>query len=113
MACSRLAIERGIDLTLLTRGQHATGLPAGARSLTCRHGGCGRCGGVLGTQSFDVVVDWIAFTPAHIERDLNSFADGPAVHLYQLGERLSKTCDSLPDYRVDAFSQPALGLFAQ
>ena len=33
-ACSRLAIERGIDLTLLTRGQRATRLPAGAKSLT-------------------------------------------------------------------------------
>ncbi len=28
---------------------------------------------VLESEAFDVVVDWIAFTPAHIERDLNLF----------------------------------------
>ena len=27
----------------------------------------------LGNQVFDAVVDWIAFTPAHIERDIRLF----------------------------------------
>ncbi len=72
-ACSRLAIERGIDLTLLTRGQRAAQLPAGAKSLTVDMDDTAGAARVLGGQSFDVVVDWIAFTPAHIERDLNLF----------------------------------------
>jgi nucleoside-diphosphate-sugar epimerase len=72
-ACSRLAIERGIDLTLLTRGQRATGLPAGAGSLTVDIDDADAASRALGTQSFDAVVDWIAFTPAQIERDLNLF----------------------------------------
>jgi nucleoside-diphosphate-sugar epimerase len=72
-ACSRLAIERGIDLTLLTRGQRATGLPSGAKSLTVDIDDADAATRALSTQSFDAVVDWIAFTPAHIERDLNLF----------------------------------------
>ncbi len=73
-ACSRLAIERGIDLTLLTRGQRApTGLPAGATTLTADMDDEAGAARALAGRSFDVVVDWIAFTPAHIERDLNLF----------------------------------------
>src|ERR1019366_760323 len=33
-ACTRLAAELGIDLTLLTRGRRAAALPAGAKTLT-------------------------------------------------------------------------------
>ena len=72
-ACSRLAIERGIDLTLLTRGQRATRLPAGAKSLTVDMEDVAGAARMLSGQLFDVVVDFIAFTPAHIERDLNLF----------------------------------------
>src|SRR3954453_8973822 len=72
-ACTRLAIERGIDLTLLTRGQRTTPIPAGAKTLTVDIDDAAAAAQALSTQSFDVVVDWIAFTPAHIERDLNLF----------------------------------------
>jgi nucleoside-diphosphate-sugar epimerase len=72
-ACSRLAIERGIELTLLTRGQRSSGLPAGAKSLTVDIDDADGAAKALSTHAFDVVVDWIAFTPAHIERDLKLF----------------------------------------
>src|SRR5579863_7210438 len=72
-ACSQLAVERGIDLTLLTRGQRATGLPASVKTLTVDMEDSAGAARVLNAESFDAVVDWIAFTPAHIERDLNLF----------------------------------------
>jgi len=72
-ACTRLAIERGIELTLLTRGQRATAIPPGAKTLTVDIDDAAAATQALSNQSFDVVVDWIAFTPAHIERDLNLF----------------------------------------
>jgi nucleoside-diphosphate-sugar epimerase len=72
-ACSQLAVERGIDLTLLTRGQRATGVPAGVKTLTVDMSDADNAARTLHNQSFDVVVDWIAFTPADIERDLNLF----------------------------------------
>ena len=72
-ACSRLAVERGIDLTLLTRGQRATGIPAGVRTLAVDINDGESAARALHAQSFDVVVDWIAFTPSDIERDLKLF----------------------------------------
>ena len=73
-ACSPLAIERGFDLYLLNRGQTTTRpIPAGAHVL---HGDIHdpeSAKAALGKQDFDVVVDWIAFTPDQVEADLNLF----------------------------------------
>lgn len=69
-ACTALAAERGIDLTLLTRGRRAAELPAGVKTLTADIDDAPQA---LTKETFDVVVDWIAFTPAHVERDLALF----------------------------------------
>jgi nucleoside-diphosphate-sugar epimerase len=71
-ASTALAAERGIDLTLLTRGRRAANLPAGLKTLALDIDDPAAAAALRDT-SFDVVVDWIAFTPAHIERDLHLF----------------------------------------
>lgn len=74
-ACAQLAIDSGrIDLYLLTRGQSSRPAPAGATLL---HGDIRQPDSVeqlLNTHQFDVVVDWIAFTPDHIETDIALFS---------------------------------------
>jgi len=72
-ACTRLAADRGIDLTLATRGRRAADLPAGVRTLTVDMDDAAGAAHALAGAAFDAVVDWIAFTPAHIERDLSLF----------------------------------------
>src|SRR5579863_4943630 len=72
-ACTRLAAERGIDLTLLTRGLHAADAPAGVKTLVADIDDAASAGEALNGLWFDAVVEWIAFTPAHIERDLHLF----------------------------------------
>ena len=72
-ACTQLAAQRGIDLTLATRGRRTAGLPAGVKTLTLDMDDAPGAAQALAVQAFDVVVDWIAFTPAQIERDLNLF----------------------------------------
>lgn len=73
-ACSRLAIEQGIDLTLLNRAQNQLRqAPAGARSLTADMRDLASAQAALAGQTFDVVVDFIAFTPDQIETDLTLF----------------------------------------
>lgn len=72
-ACSALALERGIDLWLLNRGQSHRPEPEGAHVV---HGDIRDPDSVraaLGAEHFDAVVDWIAFTPDHIETDLEIF----------------------------------------
>lgn len=81
-ACSRLAMERGFNLYLLTRGQSERAVPEGAQVI---HGDIRepeRMKAALAEQSFDVVVDWVAFTPAHIETDLALFRDRVGQYLF-------------------------------
>src|SRR5579863_4742030 len=72
-ATTRLAVERGIDLTLLNRGQRAADLPKGVHTVTADIDDPAATAQALGNTTFDAVVDWIAFTPAHIQRDLALF----------------------------------------
>lgn len=72
-ACTELAVARGIDLTLFNRGLTQTPIPQGVQVIMgdIRHRV--DAGKVLQEHDFDVVVDWIAFTPEHIETDLALF----------------------------------------
>lgn len=74
-ACSELAVQRGHDLTLLNRSQSEKyAPPAGARVVRADvQAGAEAVRSVLAGEQFDVVVDWIAYTPADIERDLAVF----------------------------------------
>ncbi|MBS1873884.1 MAG: SDR family oxidoreductase [Acidobacteria bacterium] len=72
-ACARLAVERGIELTLVTRGLRKADLPAGVRTIQGDVDDIDATRRALGQETFDAVVDWIAFTPEHIERDLALF----------------------------------------
>jgi len=69
-ASTCLAAQRGIDITLLNRGRRAAGLPAGVHTVTADIDDPAAAGRALGDASFDAVVDWIAYTPEHVERDL-------------------------------------------
>lgn len=71
-AVSRLAVARGFELYHLNRGQRGVP-PDGVRSITADIHQPEQVRQALGDLRFDVVVDWIAFTPADIERDLALF----------------------------------------
>jgi nucleoside-diphosphate-sugar epimerase len=71
-AVSRMALARGIDLYLLNRGLRKMDV-TGARNLTADIHQPGQMLAALRDLKFDVVVDWVAYTPADIERDLAIF----------------------------------------
>ena len=82
-ASSQLAIDRGIELYLLNRGQTSTRpVPEGARVLigdirkpeTVRE--------ALGDLTFDAVVNWITFTPEQVEVDLELFRGRTAQYIF-------------------------------
>ena len=72
-ACSQLALERGIELFLLNRGQSVRPMPAGAKILQGDIRDPQSVVAALGNLSFDAVVDWVAFTAGHVEADLALF----------------------------------------
>jgi nucleoside-diphosphate-sugar epimerase len=73
-ACVRLAIERGIEMVLLNRGQTTSRpIPKEVHLLRGDIRDRASAQAALKDHSFDVVVNWIAFTPDHIETDLDLF----------------------------------------
>jgi nucleoside-diphosphate-sugar epimerase len=71
-ACSEQAVERGIELVILNRGRSSKHpVPVGAQLLVGDvHGDPVALASLLQDLHFDAVVDWVAFTPADIERDI-------------------------------------------
>lgn len=74
-AVTRLAVERGLDVTVLNRGSSATRpLPEGAEVLQADVRDPASVRAALGDREFDSVVDWVAFTPEHVQTDVDLFA---------------------------------------
>jgi nucleoside-diphosphate-sugar epimerase len=69
---SQLAVARGITLYLLNRNVQSVSI-AGAHSIIGDIRQTAEIEKLLGNQTFDVVVNWIAYTVDDIERDLALF----------------------------------------
>ncbi len=75
-ASSQLAVDRGIDLYLLNRGQTSKRpVPAGAKVLIGDIRQPATVAEALGDMTFDVIVDWLVFTPDQVETDIELFRD--------------------------------------
>ncbi len=74
-AVSRMAIKLGFELYLLNRGLRGV-VPPGSQAIIADIKQPGQLKSALQDVHFDVVVDWIAYTPQDIERDLEFFAAG-------------------------------------
>lgn len=73
-ACSVRAIEKGIDLTLLNRGQAQRAPAAGAHIINVDVRDSQAVKLALQDHSFDVVVNWVAYTPDQVQADIDLFA---------------------------------------
>ena len=73
-ACTELALRRGIEVVHLNRasGEHPM---QGVRTLVADVHDEAAVARALAGQKFDSVVDWIAYGPADIERDIRLFRD--------------------------------------
>jgi nucleoside-diphosphate-sugar epimerase len=73
-ACSRVAVDSGIELSVLNRGRN-TGrpLPPGVNMLRADIREPGSVRDEIRDLEFDAVVDWVAFTPEHVRADIELF----------------------------------------
>jgi nucleoside-diphosphate-sugar epimerase len=71
-AVSGLAVEKGIELYHLNRGLRIAQM-SGVKGIVADVHRPDDVRAALGDTRFDVVVDWIAYTPEDIERDLDLF----------------------------------------
>jgi nucleoside-diphosphate-sugar epimerase len=75
-ACSTLAVKQGMDVYLLNRGRTShRPIPVGAKVLYGDIRDRASAVNALGDHTFDVVIDWVAYTPDHIATDLTLFSD--------------------------------------
>jgi nucleoside-diphosphate-sugar epimerase len=82
-ACSQLCIERGMDVYLLNRGQTTERpVPEGTTVFTADIRDINAVKNVLGNQNFDVVVDWIVFTPEQVNVDIDLFRDRTGQYIF-------------------------------
>lgn len=71
---SRLALKRGVELYLLTRG-NSSDLIEGAHYLNADINDQVKVASLLKDHYFDAVVNWVAFEPNDIKRDYELFKD--------------------------------------
>jgi nucleoside-diphosphate-sugar epimerase len=96
-ACSRLALKRGVDLYLFNRGQTARPIPAGVRILNGDIRDRASVEHALGDSTFDVVANWIGFTPDHVEADVEFFRDRTGQYIFiSSASAYQKPLSSLP-----------------
>ncbi|MFW6287240.1 MAG: SDR family oxidoreductase [bacterium] len=73
-AVSKLAVEKGIELYLFNRGKHNQFVPEGAKVINGDIRDIQTSKKVLSDYHFDVVVDWIVFTPDQARADIEIFS---------------------------------------
>jgi nucleoside-diphosphate-sugar epimerase len=74
-ACSRVAVESGIDLFVLNRGQSTVRpLPPGVTMLRADIREPRTVRDEIKDLDFDAVVDWVAFTPDQVQTDIDLFS---------------------------------------
>ena len=74
-ACSRVAVESGIELFVLNRGRGSVRpLPPGTTMLHADVREPQSVREVIKDLDFDSVVDWVAFTPGQVQADIDRFS---------------------------------------
>lgn len=82
-AVSRLAVEQGANLYLLNRGKTTQRpVPEGATLLNGDIRDPNSVRAALDGKTFDVITDWIAFTPEHIQTDLELFSGKTGQYIF-------------------------------
>ncbi len=80
-AASRLCVERGFDLTLINRGTTEAHFP-GARTIVADIKNRAAVLAALAGGRWDAVVNWIAFEPGDVERDIELFRGRTAQYIF-------------------------------
>lgn len=80
-ATSCLALEYGMDLWLLNRNHNPVSIQ-GSRQIICDIRNESEAARLLSEHEWDCVVNWIAFEPADIERDIRLFGGKTSQYIF-------------------------------
>ncbi|MBJ6360291.1 SDR family oxidoreductase [Paenibacillus sp. GCM10012307] len=97
-AITRQLLEQGYELYLINRGRRNADLPAGAHIIQADIHDEAQVASLIEDMRFDVVADFIAFEPAHLERDYRLFKGKTKQFIFISSASAYQT--PLSDYRV-------------
>jgi len=81
-ACSELAVEKGHDLTVLNRSKTSRSLPEHVRRMTADIRDVESVRKAIKDEQFDVIVEWVAFQPEHVQHDIELFRDRTRQYIF-------------------------------
>lgn len=107
-ACARQALELDIELSALVRGRSSERpLPPAVEVLHADIRDGASVDAALGDRSFDVVVDYVAFTPEHVRADLERFAGRVGQYVFiSSASAYRKPLASLPIVEATPLANP-------
>ena len=112
-ACSELALRNGIELYLLNRAHTVRPAPDGAILLRGDIRQPASVEKILGELKFDVVVDWVAFTPDQVITDLTLFRKRTRQYIFiSSASAYQKPPAFFTDYGKHTLGQSLLAIFA-
>ncbi|WP_028563751.1 SDR family oxidoreductase [Paenibacillus pinihumi] len=97
-AITRQLLEQGCELYLINRGSRNDALPEGAHVIHADIHDEAQVASLIGEMKFDVVADFIAYEPAHLERDYRLFKGKTKQFIFISSASAYQT--PLSDYRV-------------
>ena len=112
---SRLAVERGFDVTLLNRGIDTTRPPIdGTTSILGDADDPASIAAAVGDLEFDVVANFRSFVPSQVEADVALFSGRAGQYLYiSSASAYQKPVAGLPIRESTPLRNPVLGVLAQ
>jgi nucleoside-diphosphate-sugar epimerase len=72
-SAKRLAADPGVELSFFSRGKSDRAVPHGVELITGDVRDPASVRAALGSRTFDCVVNWVAFTTAHVQADIEAF----------------------------------------
>ena len=106
-ACTELCVKGGIDLTILNRGQTSRPVPANVKHLKADIRNPEQVKSILQNDKFDVIVDWIAYTPEHVKNDYKIFKNITSQYIFISSASVyQKPPDSLPIKETEPLVNP-------
>jgi nucleoside-diphosphate-sugar epimerase len=96
-ACAQVAARRGVELSLFNRGQTQRPIPESAEVLRGDIRDRASVARALDGRRFDAVADFVAFTPDHIEADVEFFGGRVGQYIFiSSASAYQKPIGSLP-----------------
>jgi len=81
-AVTKLALENGNEMTLLNRGSHPKWAAYGVEQITTDINDEESVKRLIGNRKFDVIANFVAYVPEHIERDIRLFSGKTGQYIF-------------------------------